>query len=415
MKISFKKYMAFLKKKYNLQKYFFFALILITLSNCFQKNENYYQFWKGYDHLQRSIKSTSKNEVYFAALAGSLSEENESQLQKTPEGYPFLSLSGNVDNQQNWNLHWNEPDPPKYDYLAKVTFIPKLWEEREIYAVEKKTIHKLSGYQPRDFFKWFHDFALAINDHNAYQSLKSTSQNLQFLCSAMQCHVTENAEWHTLEFTINEETKSRFPGFYQRTGSRLEKTKLNIEVWDKSNPTHKFKITNQGKTIQFHFPVNPPTDYFLFPKEIRFLGDIEIRSFGITMKINNLEYKLKTSFDKQTDTLSGHFIRIGKKEINGSFFYIIPQGFVNFFIPGNMDEYFNEFFTLLIQGTQGRGGSQIHATFRKTPRGQINTITTYNETKRKRFSLFGGDDSQKASNDFDFFAAWEEAMLQDLK
>lgn len=281
--------------------------------------------------------------------------------------------------------------------------------------MERKIIHKLNGYQPRDFFTWLHDFALAIDDHNAYQSLKSTSQNLQFLCDVMQCHVTENAEWHTLEFTINDDTKAQFPGFYKRTGSRLEKTKLNLEIWDKFNPTHKLKITNQGKTIQFHFPINPPKEYFLSPKEIHFLGDIEIRSFGITAKIQNLEYKLKTTFGKQTDTLDGHFVRIGKKEINGNFFYVIPQGFVNFFIPGNMDEYFSDFFTLLIQGTQGRGGSQIHVTFRKTEKGQINTITTYNEIKRKRFSLFGGDDSQKASNDFDFFASWEEAMLKDLK
>lgn len=413
--LSSKKCMEFLKKKYRLENYLILTLILVSVSNCLQKNENYYQFWKGYDHLQRSIKSTAKNDVYFSALAGSLSEENESQLQKTTEGYPFLSLSGTVDNQKNWNLHWNEADPPKYDYLAKVTFTPKLWEDREIYAVERKIIHKLNGYQPRDFFKWFHDFALAVDDHNTYQSLKSSSENLQFLCSTMACHITENAEWHTLEFTINEDTKAKFPGFYQRTGSRLEKTKINLQVWDKGNPTHKFKITNQGRTVQFHFPVNPPSDYFSSPKEIRFLGDVEIRSFGITVKIDNLEYKLKTSFDKQTDTLDGQFVRIGKKEINGNFFYVIPQGFVNFFIPGNMDEYFNEFFTLLIQGTQGRGGSQIHATFKKTPSGQTNTITTYNETKRKRFSLFGGDDSQKASNDFDFFASWEEAMLKDLK
>ncbi|TGK80530.1 hypothetical protein EHQ31_18165 [Leptospira montravelensis] len=407
--------MVFLKKKYNLQKTLFFTLVFFSFTNCFQKNLNYYQFWKGYDHLQRSIKSTSKNEILLSALAGSLSEENEAQLQRTAEGYPYLSLYGNIDNQQNWNLHWNEPEPPKYDYLAKVIFTPKLWDEREIYTVERKIIHKLNGYQPRDFFKWLNDFVLAINDHNAYQTLKSKSQNLQFLCNAMQCHVTENAEWQTLEFTINEDTKAKFPGFYQRTGSRLEKTKLNLEIWDRFNPTHKLKITNQGKTIQFHFPVNPPPDYFLSSKEIRFLGDFEIKSFGITVKIQNLEYKLKTTFEKQSDTLDGHFVRIGKKEINGNFFYIIPQGFVNFFIPGNMDEYFNEFFTLLIQGTQGRGGSQIHATFKKTDRGQINSITTYNETKRKRFSLFGGDDSQKASNDFDFYASWEEAMLLDLK
>lgn len=407
--------MKFLKKKYNL--IFFFVVIFISISsqNCLHKNSDQYLFWTGYDHLQKSIKATAKNEFHLSALAGSLSEENESQFLKNSDGFPMVTLTGRMDQNQNWNMRWYEVESKNYDYYANVTFSPKLWDEKEIYAVERKIIHKLNGYQPRDFFKWLNEFALVVNDHNEYQNLKSNSKNLQFLCSVMYCHITETAEWHTLEFTLNDTTKSKFPGFYQRTGSRLEKSKLNIMIWDKTNPTHRLKITNQGKTLVFHFPVNPPKDYFLKPKEIHFLGDIEIRSFGITLKIDNLEYRLKTIFDKNSDTLHGNFLRIGKKEINGNFFYVIPQGLVNFMIPGNMDEYFDEFFTLLIQGTQGRGGSQLHAKFEKTKNGQINTITTYNEIKRKKFSLFGNDDSQKASNDFDFFASWEEAMLSDLK
>lgn len=407
--------MKFSKKKSNLT--FLFILLLITFGfhHCLHKNLDQYQFWTGYDHLQKSIKATAKNEVYLAALAGSLSDENESQLFKNADGFPIVTLTGRKDQNQNWTMRWNELDPKQYDYYANVTFTPKSWEEKEIYAVERKIIHKLNGYQPKDFFQWLNEFALVVNDHNAYQNLKSSSKNLQFLCSVMACHITETAEWHTLEFTINETTKAKFPGFYQRSGSRLEKSKLNITIWDKTNPTHRLKITNQGKTLIFHFPVNPPKDYFLSPKEIHFLGDIEIRSFGITVKIDNLEYRLKTILETNSDTLHGNFIRIGKKEINGNFFYVIPQGLVNFFIPGNMDEYFDEFFTLLIQGTQGKGGSQIHAKFQRTKQGQVNTITTYNEIKRKKFSLFGNDDSQKSSNDFDFFTAWEEAMLGDLK
>lgn len=407
--------MKFLKKKSSLYNLFTLLLFWIGSFNCLHKNLDQYQFWTGYDHLQKSIKTTAKNEVYLAALAGSLSDDNESQLLKNADGFPMVTLTGKKDQNQNWNMRWYEFDPKQYEYYANVTFTPKLWEEKEIYAVERKIIHKLNGYQPRDFFKWLNEFAIVVNDHNAYQTLKTDSKNLQFLCSVMSCHITETAEWHTLEFTLNDTTKAKFPGFYNRTGSRLEKTKLNITIWDKANPTHRMKITNQGKTLVFHFPVNPPKDYFLSPKEIHFLGDIEIRSFGITVKIDNLEYRLKTIFEKNSDTLHGNFLRIGKKEINGNFFYVIPQGLVNFFIPGNMNEYFDEFFTLLIQGTQGRGGSQIHAKFEKTKQGQLNTITTYNEIKRKKFSLFGNDDSQKASNDFDFFASWEEAMLGDLK
>ncbi|XDD46539.1 hypothetical protein AB3N60_00150 [Leptospira sp. WS39.C2] len=406
--------------KFSKKKFKFYFLINITffnicLLNCLHKNIEQYQFWTGYDHLQKAIKSTAKNEIHFTALAGSLSEESESQLFKNADGFPIVTLTGRKDQNQNWTMRWNELEPKQYDYYANVTFTPKLWGDKEIYAVERKIIHKLSGYQPKDFFQWLNEFVLVVNDHNTYQNLKSSSKNLQFLCSVMACHITETAEWHTLEFTINETTKTKFPGFYQRSGSRLEKTKLNITIWDKTNPTHRLKITNQGKTLIFHFPVNPPKDYFLSPKEIHFLGDIEIRSFGITVKIDNLEYRLKTILENNSDTLHGNFIRIGKKEINGNFFYVIPQGLVNFFIPGNMDEYFDDFFTLLIHGTQGKGGSQIHAKFQRTKQGQVNTITTYNEIKRKKFSLFGNDDSQKASNDFDFYAAWEEAMLGDLK
>ncbi|MDF3821563.1 hypothetical protein P3G55_16785 [Leptospira sp. 96542] len=405
--------------RHSKKKFKFYILLLFFLSiylvSCTNKNPKQFSFWSSYSKLQKAINGSTTNENLISALNGSLSKESENELETDADGNPYVTLAGNYDNNKNWNLKWNAQSSPNFDYNAKTKFTPKFWGKKEIYTVERNVTTKIKGYMPREFFQWLNEFSKIINQHENYQNLKNSSQNLKFLCSSMACNTHETAEWQILEFTLNEDTNAKFPGFFNRTGSRLEKTKFNIFIWDKQNPSHKLKISNVGKTIQFHFPVAPDNNYMLSPKELHFLGDIQIKSFGITVDLQNLEYKLKFKSVGDTDTFEGRFVRLGKKEISGRFLYFIPTGVVDFFIPGNLDEYFADVMTLLISGTQGNGGSHFKATFKKTNSGQLNQTYSYNEIMRKRFSLFGRDDSQKANQDFNFFSAWEEAMMKDLQ
>lgn len=408
-------YIPYSKKKYSPFLLFSLFLSLLFSLQCLKKEPRHYDFWKGYSSLQKSIKSSTTNEAYLQALNGIASNSITKDLESNQDGNPYITLAGKFQNKSNWNLNWYGKKSSTNDFYSQVEFIPKSWDEKEIYSVERTVTHSVAGFTPSDFFNWLADFASLLNDHIAFDTLRSESENLKFLCSTLQCQVTETAGWQMIQFTLNETTKAKFPGFYNRSGSRLEKTKLSILIWDRLNPSHKIRLANQGKTLQFYFPVNPPKDFFRNPKEIRFLGDLEIKSYGITLKLQSLEYRLKVNLKKNDETLQGQFVRLGKKEISGNFLYFIPTGIVDFFIPGNLDEYLSNAMTLMVTGTQGRGGSQLRANFKTNGNSQTTTFNTYSEIMRKRFSLFGNDDSQKVSQDFEFYSAWEDAMMKDLQ
>lgn len=394
---------------------FYFFLTFFFFLGCLQKNENQYQFWTGYLSLQKAIQASTTNEVLFQALNGIANNLISKELKTNDQGNLFLTLSGSKQGLSNWKIDWYGKKDKSTDYYAEVEFIPQNWDEKEIYSVERTVSHNLQGYKPSDFFRWLNGFVLLANQHNEYYEFRNKSENLKFLCGTLACQITETSESQLLEFTLNETTKTKFPGFYNRSGARLEKSKINVIIWDPSNPKYKLRIANHGRTLQFYLPVNPPKDLFLKPKEIRFLGDIEIKSFGITLNLHNLEYKLKADWKPNEDILQGKFVRLGKKEISGRFLYFIPTGVLDFFIPGNLDEYLSDAMTLMVTGTQGRGGNQFQASFRYDGKSQTTNFKTYAEVMRKRFSLFGSEDSQKISQDFEFYAAWEAAMMKDLK
>ncbi len=414
MKI-FKKFIISYVGKLSKIRFISFSLLIPFLLGCLQKNENQYQFWTGYLSLQRAIQASTSNEVHLQALNGIANNLISKELKTNDEGNLYLTLSGIKQGISNWKIDWYGKNEKSNDYFAEIEFIPKNWDEKEIYSVERSVTHSLRGFKPSDFFRWLNGFILLANQHNEYYDFRNRSENLKFLCNTLTCQITETAEWQLLEFTLNETTKARYPGFYNRSGARLEKSKINVTIWDPSNPKYKLRIANQGRTLQFYLPVNPPKDIFLKPKEIRFLGDIEIKSFGITLNLHNLEYKLKADWKPNEDFLQGRFVRLGKKEISGRFLYFIPTGVLDFFIPGNLDEYLSDAMTLMVSGTQGKGGNQFQASFRYNEKTQTTTFKTYGEVMRKRFSLFGSEDSQKISQDFEFYAAWEAAMMKDLK
>ncbi|TGN11003.1 LIC10025 family lipoprotein [Leptospira ilyithenensis] len=405
--------MLFSKLLYN--RILLFSLVLLFLFSCSRPNESHYQFWKDYDSMQRAIKSSTTNETFLTAQFGGFSQGKEKDLKKTNSGIFYLELGGKLSDSDKWSIDWYPETTNGSDYFAKTEYTPKLWGQKEIYTVQRSQTSHWNGYLPRDFFAWLNEFAFIASDEPSYQKLKKDSANLQFLCETMQCHIYDETDWVVLEFVLNEETQKRFPGFYNRTGSRLEKSKLNLEIWDKANPEDRIHLSNQGKTLQFRLPAQPRKQFFQKPIEIHFLADIEIRSYGTIAKIQNLEYVLQYYSLANEDRLKGKFIKVGKKEISGNVLYFIPTGIIDFFIPGNMNEYFSDMLTLLVNGTQGKGGSQLEAVYQKKVNLQTNKITTYGEIMRKKFSLFGNDNSQDAAQDFDFYASWESAMLKDLK
>ncbi|MCZ8154805.1 MAG: hypothetical protein O9264_01700 [Leptospira sp.] len=404
--------MKYLKKKF--EKVCFLLVISSSLHNCFNPNQDHYNFWKSYYSQQQAIRQSTKNYNHFVALTGAFSKERERDFKTDQNGHPYIELVG-IEKKNEWQVVWYPEQKIHESFHAKVTFIPLLWETKEIYAVEREITSNWSGYQPRDFFNWLNQFSILTNKHSEFITLRESSPSFKFLCETFLCNSREEATHNILEFTFTDKTESKFPTFYQRAGGRLEKTHLDIRIWDTRFPKEKILISNQGKTLQFKFPINAKNDLFKNPKTIHINSNILIKSFGITFEIHDLLYELTLIQKGKEDILVGKFLNYGSKNLSGNFFYFIPTGFIDFFIPGNIEEYLNDALTLMVYGTQGKGGAQFRAIYNRNGSVQKNYIKSYSEIMRSRFSLFGADSNQMENPSADFFGQWESALLKDLK
>ncbi len=404
----------FSKRKTILRNLFAFCILTI-FGNCLKESPEQYRFWKTYDNLQNSIQNSAPNPIVLRALYGNFQEDNEDLLRKTPEGNFEINIGAKSLSPSTWEVDWNPEPNVSFPYESKTTYSPIVWGEKPLYQVQRKVKSNWSGFFPSNFFQWLSDFHKVIVDENSFDRLKKSSNNLQFLCDTFLCD-RKTIDNHTVfSVTFTENTKKKFPGFFKRSGGALEKAKLDISIVNTLNPKENIRIFNIDKTLSYQFPSEPMKSFFLDPANIEITSNIEINSFGIRVFIEKLVYRISLSKKDGLETLKGRFVSVQSQEITGRFLYFIPTGIVDFFIPGNLNQYLKDALTLLVYGTQGNGGNHFQATYQKTKTGQINHIQSYSEIQRKRFSLFGASNSDDEKGNFLFFSAWEEAMMKDLQ
>jgi hypothetical protein len=397
-----------------LSKYCLVVFLSLLASNCLGKNENYHRYWSDFYSLQLAIKKLTNNEVYLYALNGILSKETSHELRNDEGGDSYIELGGQKTDKL-WNLSWYPSEKENLDYRARVRFKSTAWGNKSIYSVHRETISHWTGYMPRDFFNWLNQFARLSAEEIEFNKHKNTSPSFRFLCETFTCQTSEESLSTLLEFAFSETTESKFPSFYKRTGTRLEKTNFSVVISDLDHPEDHITISNNMKTLQFRFPIKPRKEFFRNPRSIQILSNITIKSFGVKFEIHDLRYRLNYYSQGNKDVLSGHFVDYESKKFTGNFLYFIPTGVIDFFIPGNIDEYLSDALTLLVYGTQGKGGSQFKAAYDRSGIRQKNTFTTYSEILQSRFSLFGADSQTNEYPSLDFFAQWENAILQDFK
>jgi hypothetical protein len=409
--MTYKESMKSLRKKLKISIKFFFIFLL--LSGCLQKNESQYQFWKDFYSLQTGIKISSNNYNHLNALAGILSKEREKDFKSDENGNFYIDIAAQKTND-SWQILIYPSSYNRSDYYSHVTFTPTDWGDKEIYVVKRETKSHWNGYMPRDFFKWLNQFALLVNQHDEFLELKKKSPSFQFLCNTFACQTIEESKNILLEFAFSDATETKFPHFFEHMGSRLEKTKLEIRIYDQAHPEDQIIISNLGKVLQFRLPSNPRKEIFKNPNTIFISTNITIKSYGITFHLQDLLYRFKFQSNGNKDMLDGRFISFKSRKVTGHFLYFIPTGLIDIFIPGDIDQYLNDALTLLIHGTQGNGGSHFYANYIRDGKFQTNTIKTYSEILRNRFSLFGADSNHIEKPENDFFSQWEYHILKDL-
>jgi len=381
--------------------------------NCFQASINQYQYWISYTTVQKELRESSPSSIHLRALFGILSKENEEKLRLIENSY-FVSVGGNPTSLFDWNLTWNPANPEKYNYFAETKFVPKDWDDKEIYQVFRKFRSNWFGFFPSDFVNAIQSSINELRNNATNSKILEKSRTFQFLCETFECSFQIDNEEIIFTFSFSEETKKRFPDFYKFRGSRLEKSTNRILIRNPKRDKDWFVILNNGKVISIKFPKAKDPDYFQNVKDFEIITNIEIKAFGIIVNINQLIYKLNLTKVKNGEILIGKFDSVKSQTISGKFLYVIPTGIIDFFIPGNLQDYLQTATRLQVYGTQGLGGSQFRAKFIRDGKIQQNETEFYAESQRKRFSLFGSDSPEEEKASFLFFAKLEENLLKDL-
>lgn len=391
----------------------FSGIFLLFLSlSCIKPQKTHYSFWKDYYNLQVEIRKLDSNLSYSKVLSGNYAKDDFAKLQKNETAVSFLSLAGDRKLGQ-WNLEWYPDTSKQHDYLFLQTFEQKEWKGNQILLVDRNIKSNWNGFYPKDFFLWLDSFISLVQKEEKIENIYTLSPSIEFLCQTFECYFATNEGYSELEFQFTEKTKSRFPDFYQRFANRLEKSKFKLKITIDKHQNDTLEIFNSPKSIIFHFPKNTDAN-FKQPKHIHFEFDIKINAYGVQYDIKGLQYELSVKLDKNIDQLYGKFTKYKERKLQGNFLYFIPTGIIDFFIPGNLDEYLGQSLHLLVYGSSGKGGSHLSAVYEKKGNLQVNQISSHTEIMFSKFSLFGADTNKVVRPENDFFLQWENTLLLDL-
>ncbi|MCG6162327.1 hypothetical protein LFX13_19105, partial [Leptospira bandrabouensis] len=100
------------------------------------------------------------------------------------------------------------------------------------------------------------------------------------------------------------------------------------------------------------------------------------------------------------------------KKISGRFLQIFPPGVVNCFIPGNMEEYFDQLFLLLVQGSEGNGGNKFESESFRSGNTMKVILKSQAEIFRDRFSPFRS--SNEKDDEPSFWEMLQKILIEDL-
>lgn len=368
------------------------------------------EFWKFFLSAQTALEE-DLNYDQRQILFGQLSPKTENLTHPLEDGSRILSAW----QRQPGAWETGKFAPAKYFYKISAKFTPGEFQEDATYKVTRETEYTSAYFSPESIFNYLD----AISSGKiSIQSLQSTALG-KFLCESFDCVFSESEDkkGKIIQVTFSDATESLFPKFYEKNYKRLNQIDFSFQVLNLSSKTLPITISNNGATIRLFIP-NSPQGTWAKTKKVIFRNSFTIRSLGLTVKISNLDNLQEFSPTNTGYTLTGKYLEIPEYSVTGRFLYILPTGIIDFFIPSNIDQYFQDYFTLLVKGSDGNGGQRL---FIKTTKSG-NTMKVYfrqtSEILQKRFSLFpesSRTERSASAGTYEFGPAIRNKLIEDLE
>ncbi|XDD50269.1 hypothetical protein AB3N59_00120 [Leptospira sp. WS92.C1] len=388
------------------------SLAFLLFCNCVQKKPDQSVYWQEYLFYQKAILKEYPVGGIRNALFGNLTSSDQSVLQEK-NGLFSIDFYLQKTNKGFQPVLTSEKIPENVPYQIHAEYLPTSFKDQNTFRVKRKTISILSNYSYLDFFSHVDRLQSFLRSESKIVSkLSSISVAHKYLCSVSNCELgrDKNSSW--LMYQLNDSTKSKFPAFYKRFFKILNQISYKITVFKSGDFLNGIELYNEKEKTFLKIP-DTYAGYWSKPETLHIRISLFIQVYGLKIDIRSLGYRLRFHSSKNYEKISGEFSKFPEKKISGRFLQIFPPGIVNWFIPGNMEEYFDNYFLLLIQGSDGNGGSRFESEFFHNANKMKVVLKSEAEIFRDRFAPFRS--SSDEDDDPSFFEVLQKILIDDLQ
>lgn len=378
--------------------------IFVLILNCTSKTQSQYQFWNDYFLIQNAIRSKYSDMEIMGILNGNMTEKQEKSVQQNSEGHFFLTIFSSKKTPFNLQDRSDLNSQKDDFFFLSSRFIPAKFKNLETYKNLRIVEYNLFPiYTYVDFFKW-------VRSVQQLDSITLTKDpTYAFLCEYFLCQVRVEKENFWIDFSLTKKLETLDSAVYSRLKTILDRAIIQIDV---SIPEKEkiFSLSNDKNKFQIYLNQKDKIPNSL--DKLIFKISLDANFYGLKIQINNLLYQMNFTNSKNVYTIVGKFVNIPEYKVSGRLGYIVPTSILNLFIPGNIDEYFQDFFDLRLNGNDGKGSFwKLISTVDKN-KMNVKSISE-SEIPRKPFRFLSSDKKSKDTHVFQI--ELEKKILESMK
>ncbi len=389
-----------------MKKIIMIAMTSLLCVSCTMKVGTHYEYWNLFFTTHQEIKKASFMGGEYDILFGGLRPEKEPIMQKDSNGDLFMSVAV-IKRGEKLSTNLNASNFPEKDDILHIhsTYSLKEFKNKETYVLKRVSHFSGREYSILNFIAWYYSILETTPELKVLQ--KSRAFNL--FCKYYNCTVENSDAGLSFSFIPNSTLKEVDPAQY----SRLRKF-LDLAIID-------LKISSPSGEVIFHLS-NNKKNFILYIPQIKIqetLGNFQITTsvfldyYGLKINLSEIGYSILVDRNQNLITTKGSYNKYPKINISGKLWHILPPGVLDLLIPGNMNEYFKDYFDMIYQGSTGKG-NHISIISNINQNNVDMVIINQSEIYRKPFRLFGNPSKQEKQLSV-FNTEFEKAILEDLK
>ena len=381
----------------------FILISLFSLINCKNYPKSGSAFWKDFYTFHDELRQSSFLGGEYNIIFKSLSPEKEAVLNKIPPNTLYLSGRVKKTNTGRVAEFSDLKEASEEDLLfAKTSYQLSNRKGKETYKIIRETKYSLPPLYASDILQW-----LAVFLENPESLNLDASSFYKYFCTYYECKRSSKNNLWSLKFHPGIKLNSLDPVHYNRTMKSLENTRFHIDVSNKENGKF-LEIRSDNKDFIIEFvqgkKINPTGRF-----DLNIVFHIEY--FGLKIDIKNLKYSLTHKQSKTEETLQGQYIGQPSLVISGNLWHILPPFLIDAFIPGNMEEYLNDYFDMLQNGNNGKG-NYFEIKYTRGREGMTMNVINSSEVYRKPFKFLSSPPKKEESAS-KFMHGLEERVITD--